>query len=54
MNAEDYMQDFAPAAVDAGPGAPVLRDRRHGLFADGIGKSYKKREVVHNVSIDRG
>ena len=52
METEDFAVEFVAAQPGMGPNGTVLRDRQHGLFADGIGKSYKKREVVRDVSIE--
>ncbi|GBQ05265.1 MULTISPECIES: LPS export ABC transporter ATP-binding protein [Acetobacter] len=49
---EETVEDqvIGPGPEPTNPNAPHAPG--HGLFANGIGKSYKKREVVKNVSIE--
>ncbi|GBQ82706.1 LPS export ABC transporter ATP-binding protein [Acetobacter malorum] len=49
---EETVEDqvIGPGPEPTSPNAPHAPG--HGLFANGIGKSYKKREVVKNVSIE--
>ncbi|MCP1271584.1 LPS export ABC transporter ATP-binding protein [Acetobacter cerevisiae] len=49
---EETVEDqvIGPGPEPTNPNAPNAPG--HGLFANGIGKSYKKREVVKNVSIE--
>ncbi|WP_215754939.1 LPS export ABC transporter ATP-binding protein [Acetobacter sp. P5B1] len=49
---EETVEDqvIGPGSEPTNPNAPHAPG--HGLFANGIGKSYKKREVVKNVSIE--